>query len=171
MTPDELSDVTDIWCEMFKDDELVVVKVAIKNLLNQLEYPPTIADVKKELGKLVSVATDEDTAIDEWNAIRTAIKSSIYYSVENFAKLPEIAKKFVGSPTQLRDWAMTEDFNDAVIRGQFLKQYEVLKERKNYEKMLKSNTKLAEIIDMSKFKVIGDTNDNQNTAIMQVKKE
>lgn len=121
---------------MFEKDDADVVKLAVKNLINTLEFPPTIADVRKEITKLANVATDKPTAIDEWNAIKKAIGNSGYHADEEFEKLPPIAKKFVGAPRQLRDWGLAEDFNESVVRGQFLKQYEVLEERQRYQAMM-----------------------------------
>jgi hypothetical protein len=136
---------------MFQNDDVFVVKLAIKSLINSLEFPPTVADVRKEINKLIKTTNNEPEAIDEWNAIRHAIKSSIYYSAENFENLPPIAQKFVGSPSQLKAWAMEEDFQDGVLRGQFLKQYEVLKEREHYNAMLPENVK-AKIYELAEKK-------------------
>ena len=142
----ELSKVVDLWAELFKDDDVMLVATAVRSLIKRLEFPPTIADVRKEMETLVETVTDEPTAIEEYNAIRQAIKSSGYYSVENFEKLPEIAKQFVGSPSQLKEWALREDFNEEVLRGQFLKQYDSLKERQKHRQMLNSNPKLNNLI-------------------------
>lgn len=137
----------DIWYDVFRNDNVDLIKVAVKSLIQHLEYPPTIADVRKEMGKLVGTATNEDLAIDEWNKIRQAIKSSGYYAKENFDTLPEIAKRFVGTPQQLKDWAISEDFNSEVLRSQFLKQYEVLKEREKYTASLNNNPQLQKILN------------------------
>lgn len=137
----ELSKVADLWSEMFKDDQAEVVVLAVKSLIQTLEFPPTIADVRREINKLIETATDKPSAMDEWNAIRGAIRNSIYNSVQCFESLPPIAKRFVGSPNQLRSWAMSEDFNDGVVRGQFLKQYEVLDSRERYKALMSPNTR------------------------------
>lgn len=130
LTKEDALATIELWLSMFKDCEYELVKTAVQSLINSSEYPPTIADVKNEMYKLNNI--EGDNSIDEWNAIRKAIKSSIYYSVENFNSLPPIAKRFVGSPNQLREWAMSDNFNDGVIRGQFMKQYETLAKRKKY---------------------------------------
>jgi hypothetical protein len=136
MTSASLTKAVDLWAEIFSKDEIEVVVLAVKSLIQTLEFPPSIADVRKEIDKLVDTVDDKPTAIDEWNAIRSAIKIGIYYADEGFERLPPIAKKFVGSPAQIRDWAMSEDFNDSVVRGQFLKQYETLKNREERRALL-----------------------------------
>lgn len=146
----QLSDArvaVELWYDMFKNDDAGLVKTAVSNLIQELEFPPTIADVRKAMGKIISTVTHEPTAIDEWNEIRKAIKNSIYNAQEMFDKLPSAAKKFVGSPQQLRDWAMMCDFNEAVIRGQFLKQYDVIKDRETYQKMLERNPEVQKLLE------------------------
>ncbi len=144
---DEDANMTvDIWYDIFKDDNFDLVKVAVNTLVQTLEFPPTIADVRKQMSKLVGTASNEDLAIDEWNKIRQAIKSSGYYAKENFDNLPEIAKRFVGTPQQLRDWAIGDGFNSEVLRSQFLKQYDTLKERRQYEAELQKNTELQTLL-------------------------
>lgn len=141
MTENELRQTLEVWYEMFSEYDLNVVKLAVKNLIARLEFPPTIADVRKEIDKLVDVAQNNPAPADEWNAIRKAIKNSLYNAGEEFEKLPSIAKRFVGNPNQLRDWGLSEDFNDSVVRGQFLKQYDVLKEREKLEMQLTPEVK------------------------------
>ena len=48
-TKEETKQAVDLWAEMFKDDETMDVVKAIKELIVELEYPPTIADVKKKV--------------------------------------------------------------------------------------------------------------------------
>ena len=156
MTSDELMRACDLWAEMFAEDDTTLVAIAVKSLIKTLEFPPTIADVKKEMAKLSGAVSDEDLAIDEWNAIKRALSNSIYGADAGFDNLPPIAKRFVGSAKQLRQWGMSEDFNDGVVRGQFLKQYTTLKEREEYKKMLDNNPQLQELIsNLSNQKLIG----------------
>lgn len=132
---------------MFKDDDGALVDLAVKSLIRTLEFPPTIADVKKEIEKIAGAATGEATAIDEWNSIKKAIGNSIYNACEMFNKLSPLAQKYVGSPNQLYQWATSTDFNSEVAKGQFLRQYDTLKEREKYTKMLALDPKLQMIMD------------------------
>jgi len=155
-TNEDVETTVNLWAEMFENDDVMAVKLAVKSLINTLEFPPTIADIKKEMNKLFEVINDENGAIDEWNQIKTALRNSAYYSVEMFERLPPIAKRFVGSPSQLRCWGLDPDFNDGVIRGQFLKQYEVLKDRERHAAMLPENvkSKLKELAEQKGLKVL-----------------
>lgn len=39
----------DLWTEMFSDEQTADVVRAVKELISELEFPPTIADVKKKI--------------------------------------------------------------------------------------------------------------------------
>ena len=60
--------------------------------------------------------------MEAWNQVRKAI--SYYNARENFNKLPELAQQIVGSPNQLKEWAMMkmEDVG-TVVQSNFLKAY------------------------------------------------
>lgn len=154
ITKQDAQATLELWYSMFKEEDNDVVKAATKTLISSLEFPPTIADVKKEIDKLVNAATDKPTAIDEWNAIRKAIGNSIYNSAEMFETLSPIAKQYVGTPNQLKQWAMATDFNPDVAKGQFLKQYSVLEEREKYKAILDEKA-LVQRITTQNNKLLG----------------
>lgn len=134
MSKQEMYNTIDLWTEMFKHENPAVVTIAVKNLIATFKFPPTIADVKDEMYKLSKV--EEQTPVELWNAIKKAIRNSGYYSYEEFQKLPDIAKKFVGSPNQLKEWAIGTDYNDGVLKGQFFKQVEILKAREKESSLM-----------------------------------
>ena len=134
MKKEDLEATIDLWAEMFAHENTQLVVAATKNLINTFKWPPTIADIKEEMYKLTEVETE--TPIEVWNKIKKAIGRAGYYAADEFEKLPEIAKTFVGSPKQLKEWALSEDYNDSVVKGQFLKQYEVLAKRKKDNKLM-----------------------------------
>lgn len=134
MKKEDLEATIDLWTEMFAHENPQLVVAAAKNLINTFKWPPTIADIKEEMYKLTQ--TETETPIEIWNKIKSAMGRAGYYANEEFEKLPEVAKKFVGSPNQLREWALSIDYNDGVVKGQFLKQYEILKKREKDNKLM-----------------------------------
>ena len=46
---DEIKTVVDLWAEMFKDTDTADAVRAVKELIKELEFPPTIADVSKKV--------------------------------------------------------------------------------------------------------------------------
>lgn len=138
MKKEDLEATIDLWTEMFAHENPALVVAAVKNLINTFKWPPTIADVKDEMYKLTQ--TETETPVEMWNKIKAAMSRASYYAQEEFDKLPEVAKKFVGSPNQLREWALSVDYNDGVTKGQFFKQYEILKQREKDNKLMLPST-------------------------------
>lgn len=138
MSKEDMLNTIDLWSEMFAHENPALVVAAVKNLINTFKWPPTIADVKDEMYKLTQ--TETETPVEMWNKIKAAMSRASYYAQEEFEKLPEVAKKFVGSPNQLREWALSVDYNDGVTKGQFFKQYEILKQREKDNKLMLPST-------------------------------
>lgn len=134
MSKQEMFNTIDLWTEMFAHEKTELVVAAVKNLINTFKWPPTIADVKEEMYKLIE--HEKETPIELWNMIKKAIRNSGYNSYEEFQKLPEVAQKFVGSPNQLREWALSVDYNDGVVKGQFFKQIEIIQKREKDNKLM-----------------------------------
>lgn len=160
MTSSDLKRALDVWYTFFADEDANVVLLAVKNVIQSQEFPPTIADIKNEIKKMKSAVDNDNMAVDEWNAIRRAISNSAYHAKEMFITLPENAQRFVGSPEQLRSWATSTDFNAEVVRGQFLKQYDSLNERKVYSNMLNSNPQLKALLHGEEQKLLNAEEEN-----------
>lgn len=76
------------------------------------------------------VSEKELNEIEAWSLVNRAIKNSGYNSVEEFDKLPETVKRAVGSPEQLRAWALDSSYNESVISSQFMRTYRTESTRK-----------------------------------------
>lgn len=153
MSKQEMYNTIDLWAEMFKHENGKLVVAAVKNLINTFKWPPTIADVKEEMHKLTD--TDSQMPIEMWNLVKKAIRNSTYNSYEEFQKLPKLAQKCVGSPYQLKEWATATDYNDGVVKGQFLKNVETVMQREKEEKMM-----LPEVKETVQ-QLLSNWNDNQ----------
>ena len=140
MTKVEAENTINLWLDMFQHENVQLVLAATKNLINTFKWTPTIADIKEEMYKITN--REEETSVDVWNKIRKAIRNSAYNSYDEFQKLPDKAKRFVGSPNQLKEWAISENFIESVVKGQFLKQYEILEKRQKEEKMMLPEVKV-----------------------------
>jgi len=108
MSTAEMADMLNLWAEMFADDDARLVGAAVKAIIvaGDREHAPNIGTIKEQLRKLT--ATDEMDEAEAWGRIRKAISNGIYGSKEEFEKLPPVLQKLVGSPSQLRDWAMID---------------------------------------------------------------
>lgn len=132
----------ELYQTMFCDCDTKIVITAIKELINSFKYPPTIADIKNKMYELYNNNNDK-SASELWDNLVKAICNSGYNSESEFEKLPKEVKEFVRNPRQLKEMAlMDSDIVHSVIKGQFLKQIDVIKERRKSENMMLPETKL-----------------------------
>lgn len=141
LTSEEVLNVIDLWTEMFSEDDVNLVKIAVKEVIKTSVYPPAIAAIKNKIYDIQNL--DDKEPIELWNKLKGAISNSIYHSQEMFEGLPEECKIFIGSPARLKEYAMGDaEVNNTVVKGQFLKQIESIKKRKKDDKMMLPETRL-----------------------------
>lgn len=127
------------WEECLKDLQYPVVLEAVKNSIIQSPYPPTIHDIRKNALELIN-PTSEKSSIDAWNEAYSMICNGLYMTQEEFDKHSEEVKKFFGSVKQIKELSQTDIKTvNTVVKGQFLKQYEIVQERNNQQKILIDN--------------------------------
>ena len=115
----EADEIIDLWSTMFASEPVKIVIEAVKSLMCTLKFPPTIADVKEKISFIMQPQTM--TEMEAWQLVKRAM--SYYTATENFYNLPPIIQKIVGSPNQLRDWAMMESESIPVISSNFMRSY------------------------------------------------
>lgn len=145
MTKEDAENTINLWNVMFQNDDGRVVAIAVKELINTLQFPPTIADIKN---KMLELTTDRKTPSELWGELERALKDSIYHSKERFEELSPEVQKFVRDPAQLKEMAMMDsDVVHSVTKGQFLKQIEIIQKREDEDKkMLPESKKLKEMV-------------------------
>ena len=130
MTNEEVESMVSLYQEMFKECTYKEVSSAIKDIINTSEYMPTIATIKSKIYSNNHQTEASNTEL--WDKLLQAIRNGSYHAEEEFEKLPLIIKAYVRSPRQLQEMAiMDSDVIHSVVKGQFLKQIEILKE--NYK--------------------------------------
>ena len=129
-----------LYQEMFADCDVKLVAVAVKELINSFQYPPTIADIKS---KMYELTRHDDSSVNElWDKLLKAIRNGYYGAEEEFKNLPEEVKEFVKSPSQIRELSqLSSDIVNSVVKGQFLKQIEVIRKRNKEKDMMLNTTK------------------------------
>ena len=116
--------VVSLWVEMFKDDPVEIVAVAVKAHIatDKKGFPPHIGAIKEAIVKLKT--SDEMTELEAWALVNKATKNSTWNAKEEFDKLPPVIQRLVGSPQQLRDWAaMDSDTINSVVASNFQRSY------------------------------------------------
>ena len=118
-----------LWHEMFADEDPRAVTAAVKALIKTRKegYPPTIGEVNEKLQALTR--PDELTRTEAWGLVAKACRNGIYGAGEEFARLPPLVQKAVGSPDRLRAWAMMDTASFSVTGSHFQKSFEILQKR------------------------------------------
>lgn len=120
----------DVWLSMLSDLPKNVVSASLSLHASKSVYPPSIAELRRGVYDLTHPHDDTESAIEAWNKVAYALRNSGYRSGEEFAKLPPICQRLVGSPAQLKEWGLAEDVTViSVAKTQFLKAYEIEQQR------------------------------------------
>jgi hypothetical protein len=80
--------------------------------------------------------------------VSKAIRNGYYGAEEEFAKLPEVVKKAVGNPANLRAWAHTDEQSiENVVQSNFLRTYRVVVKRESENAKLPDSIRNAMMIE------------------------
>ena len=123
-TDEERLEIADLWAVVFAADDPRLVVAAVRSFIEMDEkgFPPVPGQIKAKM-RLIT-AHGELSETDAWNMARKAVRNSGYESQEEFDRLPLSVQKLVGSPNQLREWALMEsDTLNSVVASNFLKAY------------------------------------------------
>ena len=107
---------------------------------NNSGFAPSVSQLLSLINKPSELS--EMTEAEAWSLVSKAIRRSAYYSNEEFEKLPEEVQKAVGSPTQLFNWAIDEDYNEGVVMSLFQRNYRTVLQRKRDYNMLPPDMRL-----------------------------
>jgi hypothetical protein len=134
MAKNQAEETIALWQEMFSDTDIRILTIAVKRLIAHLEFPPTIADVKKEI---VKITTKQESNIDYWQEAFKMMSNANYMQKEEFDTYSDVCKKFFGNVDNLRSYG-TMDRKEVInnIQPRFLKYVE------NYQKQEKENMML-----------------------------
>ena len=125
-----------IWYELLGDLDFKIVKTAVEKLILQSPYVPAISDIRKQVVEIMHPSID---ATEAYGEVRRAIKEYGYdYAPEAFGSMSPLTRKvceYIG----WQNICLSEE--PSVIRGQFLKMYEQLREREQKEMLLPEGLK------------------------------
>lgn len=118
--PDKQSAI--VWYEMLKDIDYQTLMQGCYKLIQSSPYPPTIADIRASCASLQTV--ERLTDLEAWALVRKALSNGTYGAEQEFAKLPPLVQKAVGSPANIREMAQADlDSVATVFQSQFLRAY------------------------------------------------
>lgn len=130
--PSDISETIDVWHMMLEEFSYQQVAVALKAyiLTDTSGFAPSIGQL---VGKMQMVShPNELNEMEAWSLVSQALKNGYYGAEEEFAKLPELVQKAVGTPANLRAWAHTDESSiENVVQSNFMRTYRTVVKREN----------------------------------------
>lgn len=143
-----------LWVDMFADEPFELVSMAAKAYMatDTKGFMPTVGQLKDKLQQMRS--KEQLTGMEAWGIVAKALRNGIYGAEEEFEKFPPEIKRTVGSPSQLREWAMMDsDTVQSVISSNFQRSFAVCQKREQDIQKLPGNVRsfLTELAGKMKF--------------------
>lgn len=127
MTDEDAEAALNLWHGFFADDDASLVSDAVKAFIanDTKGFPPSIGQIREKLDTINQAVNGfELTPQSAWGLVKRAMKDSAYHAAERFAELPEVVREVVGSPSQLHDWAVSDDgVSESVLASNFQRSY------------------------------------------------
>ncbi len=115
-----------LWFMQFRDDDYKEVLAAVMAHIatDTNRFMPPVGVIK---AKLVEIRMPEEmTPLEAWGLVQKALRNGYYGAQEEFDKLPPVVQKLVGSPNQLREWALMDtETVSSVVASNFQRSYKV----------------------------------------------
>lgn len=104
----EAEDTVSLWLDIFGRYPFKLVIAAVKSFIEADEkgFPPVPGQITAKLRLITEPERQGES--EAWALVASAVKNGLYGYREEFEKLPPVVQKIVGTPEQLRDWAMME---------------------------------------------------------------
>lgn len=127
-----------LWAKFFEAEPYELVSNAVCCFIadDTKGFPPIIGQIKDIILHLMT--PEQMTEQEAWDRVRQAVAhGGLYSPAEEYAKLPPEIQRAVGSPSQLREWAVmdVETFN-SVVASNFMRSFRVIRKRNDDQKKL-----------------------------------
>ena len=143
--------MVETWFRCLEDLEYSNVLKATMKAIIESSYPPTINEIRKNAIEM-SEPNSKKTAIEAWNEAYDMICNGTYMTEEKFNLASPEVRKFFGNVRQVKELALTDiSVVNTVTKGQFLKQYEIIVNSENNQKILPS--KIPDYINLLSTKM------------------
>jgi hypothetical protein len=148
LTKEALSMTVKVWTKVFEDDPASAVQAAVMAHISASadRFMPPPGAIKQ---RLIGMTTNADmTPQEAWQLVNAATQRGIFHTKDEFDKLPPVVQRIVGSPNQLKEWAMMDaETVQSVISSNFQRSYTVRAEKEREYMALPTGVKntLAEI--------------------------
>ncbi len=137
--PNDLTETIDTWDFLLEEYTYQEISLALKAYIatSTSGFAPSIGQL---IEKVRSISCGSELSeMEAWALVSRAIQNGQNGAEEEYAKLPEIVQKAVGSPNLLRSWATTDERSiENVVQSNFMRTYRAeLSREREYQKMPK----------------------------------
>lgn len=129
--PQDKNIAMNMWYEMLKDYDANAVLAAFKAYVvsDTSGFAPSIGQIIGKLNLVLNESTDMD-ALEAWALVSKALRNGYYGAEAEYERLPELVRKAVGSPMNLRNWSQTDIKSiENVVMSQFISSYKTVQKR------------------------------------------
>ena len=134
----------EVWRAILEDYDYRVVCAGVKAFIanDTKGFPPTPGQIIDSIHKLTEKPENKLTEGEAWQMAYRALCNGLYGAEKEFAKLPPIVQKAVGSPAVLQQWATDDVHSLSVIQSNFERAFRMAQERQREEAKLPSSVRL-----------------------------
>jgi hypothetical protein len=118
------------WHTFFAEDDAKLVEAAVRSfILGSTErFAPNVGQIREQMRKMTVPAGMSEA--EAWGLVKNALRNGSYGYMEEFAKLPPMVQRCVGSATQIREWAQMDSGEvDSVVASNFMRSYRAVARR------------------------------------------
>lgn len=140
----DLRFVVDTWCEYLDEYSYEQVLIALKAYISTdtSGFAPSIGQLVDRIHNLSCPC--ELNEMEAWSLVSKAIRNSYYNAETEFEKLPDVVKKAVGSPSNLRNWSQTDiESIENVVQSNFIRTYRIVLKREKENRKLPESVRIA----------------------------
>lgn len=140
--PSNLSETVDVWNMMLEEYSYSQISTALKTYVHSdtSGFAPSIGQLINKLHEVQS--PQELNEMEAWMLVSKALRNGYYGAVEEFNKLPPLVQKAVGSPDNLRNWALTDSKSiENVVQSNFMRAYRTVVNRENEIKKMPADVR------------------------------
>lgn len=119
-----------LWYEIFKDQPYKAVQAAVMAYIStdSSGFAPSPGAIRTRIFAM-SASEEEMTEGEAWSMVSAALRNSAYHAEEEFAKLPPLVQRAVGSASQLHVWGTDPDYCESVESSNFKRVYRTVTDR------------------------------------------
>lgn len=160
--PQDKTVAVNVWTEMLNDLPYSQVIAALKAYIqtDKTGFVPSIGEIRDKV-QMLFCENEELNENESWTLVLKAIQNSTYHAEEEFEKLPPVIQRSVGSPKQLREWAMMENVDGktlSVLQSNFQRVFQVEQNRaKSIKKLSPDLSKMIKEKPIPKIEKLNDS--------------